>query len=85
MTRTRIVGISFDHMHMGDLLHQVHEQPGVELVGIFDPDPQRMTRAAKTSARLLSTRSTMTVETSALAAMSEMVARRIRSFSNCSI
>jgi predicted dehydrogenase len=48
MTRTRIVGISFDHMHMGDLLRQVHEHPGAELVGIFDPDPKAMARAIET-------------------------------------
>lgn len=48
MARTRIVGISFDHMHMGDLLRQVHEHPGAELVGIFDPDPQAMARAVAT-------------------------------------
>jgi glucose-fructose oxidoreductase len=48
MTRTRIVGISFDHMHMGDLLRQVHDHPEAELVGIFDPDPQRMARAVET-------------------------------------
>jgi predicted dehydrogenase len=38
----RIVGISFDHMHMGDLLRMVHAQPGAELAGIFDPDRSRM-------------------------------------------
>jgi predicted dehydrogenase len=48
MARTRIVGISFDHMHMGDLLRQVHEHPDAELVGIFDPDPQRMAGAVTT-------------------------------------
>jgi glucose-fructose oxidoreductase len=50
MTRTRIVGISFDHMHMGDLLRQVHDHPGADLVGIFDPDPARMARAIQTFA-----------------------------------
>ena len=48
MARTRIVGISFDHMHMGDLLRQVHEHPDAELVGIFDPDLQRMAGAVTT-------------------------------------
>lgn len=48
MAKTRIVGISFDHMHMGDLLRQVHEHPDAELVGIFDPDPQRMAGAVTT-------------------------------------
>jgi predicted dehydrogenase len=45
MARIRIVGISFDHMHMGDLLRLVHENPEAELVGIFDPDRDRMARA----------------------------------------
>ncbi len=45
MARIRIVGISFDHMHMGDLLRLVHENPDAELVGIFDPDRSRMARA----------------------------------------
>ena len=42
----RITGISFDHMHMGDLLRMVHDHPGAEIVGIFDPDRSKMTRAA---------------------------------------
>lgn len=37
-----VLGISFDHMHMGDLLRQVHEHPGAEIAGIFDPDRGRM-------------------------------------------
>jgi len=41
----RVVGISFDHMHMGDLLRQVHEHPEAEIAGIFDPDPARMAGA----------------------------------------
>jgi predicted dehydrogenase len=40
-----IVGISFDHMHMGDLLRQVAQHPDAEIAGIFDPDPARMTAA----------------------------------------
>ena len=40
----RIVGISFDHMHMGDLLRLVQANSQAELVGIFDPDPSRMAR-----------------------------------------
>lgn len=46
MPKFRIVGISFDHMHMGDLLRLVHDHPDAEIVGIFDPDPATMTRAA---------------------------------------
>lgn len=38
----RVVGINFDHMHMGDLLRQVHDHPGAGLAGICDADPARM-------------------------------------------
>ncbi len=38
----RVAGISFDHMHMGDLLRMVHNHPEAEIAGIFDPDPDRM-------------------------------------------
>ncbi len=44
----RIVGVSFDHMHMGDLLRQVFEHGEAEIAGIFDPDPARMRDAAET-------------------------------------
>lgn len=42
MARFRIVGISFDHMHMGDLLRQVHDHAQAEIAAIFDPDPAKM-------------------------------------------
>jgi len=45
MAKYRIVGISFDHMHMGDLLRLVHDHPDAEIAGIFDPDPARMASA----------------------------------------
>jgi len=45
MSRFRVVGISFDHMHMGDLLRQVHDHPDAEIAGIFDPDRGTMARA----------------------------------------
>ena len=45
MSKFRIVGISFDHMHMGDLLRLVHEHPDAEIAGIFDPDRQKMLNA----------------------------------------
>jgi predicted dehydrogenase len=48
MAKRRIVGISFDHMHMGDLLRMVHDHPDAELAGIFDPDRATMARAAAT-------------------------------------
>ena len=45
MARHGVLGISFDHMHMGDLLRQVHEHPDAEIAGIFDLDPKRMQAA----------------------------------------
>lgn len=45
MARQRVVGINFDHMHMGDLLRQVHDHPGAEIAGICDADPARMAGA----------------------------------------
>jgi predicted dehydrogenase len=41
----RVLGISFDHMHMGDLLRQVAEHPDAEIAGIYDPDRTRMATA----------------------------------------
>jgi len=41
-----VLGISFDHMHMGDLLREVAEHPDAEIAGIFDPDRSRMEAAA---------------------------------------
>ena len=38
----KIVGINFDHMHMGDLLRRVHGHPNAEIVGICDENPARM-------------------------------------------
>lgn len=43
----KIVGINFDHMHMGDLLRMVHEHPHAEIVGICDEQPERMKEAIK--------------------------------------
>ncbi len=48
MSRFRIVGISFDHMHMGDLLRMVHDHPNAEIAGIFDPDMSKMASAIET-------------------------------------
>jgi predicted dehydrogenase len=45
MAKFRIVGISFDHMHMGDLLRLVHEHPDAEIAGIFDSVRSKMERA----------------------------------------
>ncbi len=47
MKRFRIVGVSFDHMHMGDLLRQVSEHGEAEISAIFDPDPARMRDAVE--------------------------------------
>ncbi len=46
----RVVGISFDHMHMGDLLRMVHAHPDAEIAGLYDPEPSRMAGAAATFA-----------------------------------
>lgn len=43
--RWKIAGVNFDHMHMGDLLRQVHEHPDAEIVGIADEQPARMAGA----------------------------------------
>lgn len=42
MKKLKVVGINFDHMHMGDLLRMCHEDPSVEIAGICDEDPSRM-------------------------------------------
>jgi predicted dehydrogenase len=36
MSKFKIVGINFDHMHMGDLLKQAMNNPNVEIVGVSD-------------------------------------------------
>jgi glucose-fructose oxidoreductase len=46
--RKRIVGINFDHLHMGDLLREADELDDVEIVGICDKDPGRMSAAIET-------------------------------------
>jgi glucose-fructose oxidoreductase len=38
----KVVGINFDHMHMGDLLRQCHEHAQVEIVGVADEDLGRV-------------------------------------------
>lgn len=42
MKKLKVVGLNFDHMHMGDLLRKCHEHPGVEIAGICDEEPARM-------------------------------------------
>lgn len=41
----KIVGINFDHFHMGDLLRMAFEHPQAEIAGICDEDPARMREA----------------------------------------
>ena len=48
MAKQKIVGISFDHMHMGDLLRLAHAHPDAEVAGIFDPNPTKMATTIKT-------------------------------------
>lgn len=41
-----VLGISFDHMRMGDLMREVAEHPGAEIAGIFDRAEDRGQRRA---------------------------------------
>jgi predicted dehydrogenase len=43
----KIVGINFDHFHMGDLLRMAYDHPGAEIVGVCDEDPARMQDAIR--------------------------------------
>lgn len=43
MARHRIVGINFDHMHMGDLLRLVVDHPDAEVVGVWHDEPSKPT------------------------------------------
>jgi glucose-fructose oxidoreductase len=43
----RIVGINFDHFHMGDLLRMAFNHEGAEIVGICDERPERMAAATE--------------------------------------
>lgn len=43
--RWRVVGVNFDHMHMGELLREVHDDADAEIVGVRDADPARMAGA----------------------------------------
>jgi glucose-fructose oxidoreductase len=40
MSTWQIVGIEFDHMHMGDNLRMVADHPNAEIVGVSDEDPE---------------------------------------------
>ena len=41
MAKHRIVGIDFDHMHMGDMLRLVCEHPDAEVVGVWHSEPEK--------------------------------------------
>lgn len=41
----RVAGIDFEHFHMGDNLRMAFEHPNVEIVGVCDNNPDRMTGA----------------------------------------
>ncbi|MEO0475306.1 MAG: hypothetical protein AAF085_04930 [Planctomycetota bacterium] len=43
MPKHRIVGINFDHMHMGDLLRLVVDHPDAEAVGVWHEEPAKPT------------------------------------------
>ena len=45
MRTWRVAGINFDHLHMGDLLREVHDHPHAEIVGIWHSEMERMTAA----------------------------------------
>lgn len=47
MKKLKVVGINFDHMHMGDLLRKCHEHPEVEIAGVCDDDTRRMEAAVR--------------------------------------
>ena len=47
MPRWKLAAINFDHFHMGDNLRMAHEHPDVEIVGICDEQPERMSEAAQ--------------------------------------
>jgi predicted dehydrogenase len=45
MRKWRVVGLSFEHAHMGDLLREVYEHPNAEIAGVWDSDKARMAEA----------------------------------------
>jgi predicted dehydrogenase len=45
--KIRIVGINFDHVHMGDLLRMAFNHPEAEIVGVCDREPARMEMAIR--------------------------------------
>jgi predicted dehydrogenase len=47
MATYKIVGLNFDHMHMGDLLRMAYNHPEVDIVGICHDDPAYMEPATR--------------------------------------
>ena len=47
MSKWKIAGINFDHLHMGDNLRMAFEHADVEIVGICDEQPERMQQACE--------------------------------------
>jgi predicted dehydrogenase len=47
MQPKRVVGLSFAHMHMGDLLRFAFEHPDVEIAGIWDDESASMAEARR--------------------------------------
>lgn len=45
MRKWRVVGVSFEHMHMGDLLREVHEHANAEIAGVCDENEASMADA----------------------------------------
>ena len=45
MRKWRIVGVSFEHMHMGDLLREAYEHRNAQIAGVCDDDQARMADA----------------------------------------
>ena len=43
--RWRVVGIDFDHMHMGDNLRMAFDHPNVDIAAVCDASPARMANA----------------------------------------
>ena len=47
MKRWKVAGVSFEHMHMGDLLRETREHPDAEIAAICDPEAARMADAVR--------------------------------------
>jgi predicted dehydrogenase len=48
MRKWRVVGISFEHQHMGDLLREAQAHPNAEIVGVCDEADERLSDAVRT-------------------------------------